>query len=1249
MAKKLTEDQIKWILSLDVTQAEEGYHKLSQENKKLEERNKEVKKSLRDLEKAGKSESDAFKKLSDELNANNQKLASNREMVKKLSLQMGLTNMTMVQLKRHAQDLQRQLDNTSEALHPEEYAKLNQQLIATRERMTELKGAGKNIEADFGKVIKSQGTMAAFLGNVYTKVAEWGVQMLAKGKEFMRESLNMAASAEGVQRAFSALDRPELLANLREATKGTVNNLELMKAAVKAKDFRIPLEDLGKYLQFAQLKAQQTGQSVEFMTESIVTGLGRKSLLILDNLGLSAAEINEEVAKTGDFMKGVASIVDKQLAAAGEKFVTTADRAQQRAVLLQNIQLSLGQRMQSLAGFWESTWTGVLKVVDKFVSIPVEDKIRIERQEVNRLATAVMSANSHADVRQRLIRELNQKYPKFLQNMDTEKLTNEQLATRLREVNQEYGNKIRIQIMNDKVLAPMQEKERKLTEEQMDIYKSLSFAVNTYGHTMSDSFKAAIKNGSVVNMTTSQINAELSKMEKSGVAKGFTRGSLFGGGLEDKISRLKEIPSELQKIHAETEKTITTINNMQMVNDSGDGGSTPEPQKDLIAEKKKEIEIAEASVATTREEVTAKNRKVQALKEELEALQNLGIEKAKYNPDPNSVALKNMESAHAAEMNEIRLSGQKKQQAEEDINFTILQAEQAYYTKRISKLEEFKLNEKKASRQAEYQKQIVDSKSKLIGIEASMEEQRIAAIERLRQEELQKEETTTKAQQIYYAKELAERKITQEQYEMLMLSLTSSSSEMRYAIEERYLNDINDLELKNGTLKTEVVKKANQAVLDAEQNAINARAALRAKMNDLVKDFKSQFKLTTVDEDLEAQINALDAAYEARKQIAEKQNLDTTELDAAHERAKEKLVLDSEHRINQIRNQYGLLSQKEQFDLELQQLKEHLAAQVLTHEEYEKAVQNLKRESYKKQFDYYSGLFSGAVNALQQAEMANIDAKYDAEIEAAQGNAEEVERLEQEKAQKKLNIEKKYADVDFAVKASQIIADTAVAIMKAFATLGPIAGPIAAALMGTTGAAQLAAANAERQKIKSMTLSGSDNSSSGNSTRVPGRQSGGKLDVTRAQDGKFFPATDYDPARRGFVDRPTVIVGEGPAGRSREWIASNDAVSNPTIAPFLNILDQAQQAGTIRTLDLNQVIRARMAGFSAGGSVSPAPSGGAAPVAPAADGKVETAISRLCDVIDRLEEEGLPAYTLLDEFDRARKLKERSRKIGSKS
>ena len=57
-------------------------------------------------------------------------------------------------------------------------------------------------------------------------------------------------------------------------------------------------------------------------------------------------------------------------------------------------------------------------------------------------------------------------------------------------------------------------------------------------------------------------------------------------------------------------------------------------------------------------------------------------------------------------------------------------------------------------------------------------------------------------------------------------------------------------------------------------------------------------------------------------------------------------------------------------------------------------------------------------------------------------------------------------------RSSQIVADTSVAIMKAIAELGPIAGPIAASLMGITGAAQLASAVAERNKVKNMTISG---------------------------------------------------------------------------------------------------------------------------------------------------------------------------------
>ena len=208
------------------------------------------------------------------------------------------------------------------------------------------------------------------------------------------------------------------------------------------------------------------------------------------------------------------------------------------------------------------------------------------------------------------------------------------------------------------------------------------------------------------------------------------------------------------------------------------------------------------------------------------------------------------------------------------------------------------------------------------------------------------------------------------------------------------------------------------------------------------------------------------------------------ELEEAYSTAKLNITRGSEERRNGILEKYGLLGFQQRYAMQVAALKREKEQGLIGAEAYAKAEKMLKIQFWKEAFDYYSNLFSGAVSALQNAEIANMEAKYDAEIAAAQGNAQEVERLETEKAQKKLEIEKKYADVQFAVKASQIIADTAVAIMKALSQLGPIAGPVAAALMGVTGAAQLAVANAERQKVKSMTLSGASGSTPVSAERV---------------------------------------------------------------------------------------------------------------------------------------------------------------------
>lgn len=198
--------------------------------------------------------------------------------------------------------------------------------------------------------------------------------------------------------------------------------------------------------------------------------------------------------------------------------------------------------------------------------------------------------------------------------------------------------------------------------------------------------------------------------------------------------------------------------------------------------------------------------------------------------------------------------------------------------------------------------------------------------------------------------------------------------------------------------------------------------------------------------------------------------------------------------------------------------------------------------------------------------------------------------------------------------------------------------------MGVTGAAQLATANAERQKVKKMTLNGSGSSSASGTRVATGLESGGSIDIQREQDGKLFHAIN-DPNKRGYIDRPTVIVGEGGYGHSREWVASNAAVENPTVAPIIDIIDRAQRAGTIRTLDMGKFLIQQAQGCASGGTVTPTVSDMRSV---ARDSYKDTLIERLTNVLDRLADDGIPASVAIDDIERKQQLRDRSRKFGSK-
>ena len=221
------------------------------------------------------------------------------------------------------------------------------------------KSGGGGLFAGLGD--KMSGALQVFGGNLMTKGAGMLAGLASEMGDMVKQGVELAKQGEGIRIAFERLGRGDILDGLRQATHGTVTDIELMKAAVKFNDFKLPLDELGTMLAFAQQKAKDTGQSVDYMVDSIVTGLGRKSLMILDNLGLSATEVKDKMAETGDMTKAVGAIIREQMAKAGDYVETAADRATQANVKLENAMSELGTAMRETFGFsgWDDMATSI--------------------------------------------------------------------------------------------------------------------------------------------------------------------------------------------------------------------------------------------------------------------------------------------------------------------------------------------------------------------------------------------------------------------------------------------------------------------------------------------------------------------------------------------------------------------------------------------------------------------------------------------------------------------------------------------------------------------------------------------------------------------------------------------------------------------------------------------------------------------------------------------------------------------------
>lgn len=187
-----------------------------------------------------------------------------------------------------------------------------------------------------------------------------------------------------------------------------------------------------------------------------------------------------------------------------------------------------------------------------------------------------------------------------------------------------------------------------------------------------------------------------------------------------------------------------------------------------------------------------------------------------------------------------------------------------------------------------------------------------------------------------------------------------------------------------------------------------------------------------------------------------------------------------------------------------------------------------------------SSIFSGLTTMMQaelEIQTAAINKKYDAEINAAQGNSYKVAKLEKKKEKEIAKAKNEANKKMFAMQVIQAVAQTAQNALSAYGSaaaipvVGYILAPVAAAMAVAAGAIQIAAIKKQQQ-----------------ASEAQGYAEGGFT----GKGGKYEPAG---------------IVHKG------EWVASQELLANPVARPMIEALDKAQRTNTIGSLRADDVSR----------------------------------------------------------------------------
>jgi len=200
--------------------------------------------------------------------------------------------------------------------------------------------------------------------------------------EALKKTIELSGKMDGLERGFKNLTRSagfsvQTFEKLQKATDGTMSSMDLLKQANNAMLLGIfeSEDQMAQMFDTAQRLAQALGQDAAFGIESLVTGMGRQSKLMLDNLGIMVKTEDAYKQYADQLGTTVEGLTDQQKKQA---FVNASMKEAQSLVKgLGEEQLTATDSMSKMDASTERLWATIGKKLAPGMKILADDTARV--------------------------------------------------------------------------------------------------------------------------------------------------------------------------------------------------------------------------------------------------------------------------------------------------------------------------------------------------------------------------------------------------------------------------------------------------------------------------------------------------------------------------------------------------------------------------------------------------------------------------------------------------------------------------------------------------------------------------------------------------------------------------------------------------------------------------------------------------------------------------------------------------------